>query len=95
MARDSQTVIPSSTRQGTLPVGENSSKCRLPPAISNGHRFSLKSISFIRNAIHGRNDQEEYFLFPMKSSIRAIYAIGTKRASIEIKISVFGTDSRG
>ncbi len=67
MASDSQTWMSPSINTGTLPVPETAPTCCLNSSVSKGISTSLKSSPATVIAIHGRNDQLEYFLLPMIS----------------------------
>src|SRR5690606_12997710 len=65
IASESQIVYEPSTRQGTLPEGENFlNELQLEPA-SNGTRRSSKSRPSSRISTQERSDQEEEFLLAM------------------------------
>jgi hypothetical protein len=55
MPSESQTVVAPSTRQGTLPVGENALKASPPKGTSR----SWKGIPSSRMSTHGRSDHDE------------------------------------
>lgn len=59
MASESHTVISPSTRQGTLPVGENARNASGFAAPPKGTSVSWNAISSVRISTHGRSDQEE------------------------------------
>ena len=59
MASESHTVVVPSTRQGTLPVGENARNASGFCAPPKGTRVSRNGMFSSRISTQGRSDQEE------------------------------------
>jgi hypothetical protein len=59
MASESHTTVLPSTRQGTLPEGENERKWLELPSSPKGLTCSSKGMPSSRISNHGRSDQEE------------------------------------
>ena len=59
IASESQTTVPPSSRQGTLPVGENARNLPwLPPSLK-GTSFSSNGMPSVVSRLQGRSDHDE------------------------------------